>query len=61
MTEFFAMGGYAFYVWLSVALTAVVLLFNIIIPLVRHKRLLQELRRSLERDAGVLDARRSRL
>ncbi len=51
MTEFFAMGGYAFYVWLSVALTAVVLLFNIIIPLVRHKRLLQELRRSLERDA----------
>ena len=34
MQEFFAMGGYAFYVWTSYGLTLVVLLANIIIPVV---------------------------
>ena len=40
---FFAMGGYAFYVWTSYGLTLVVLLANIIIPIVQRKQLLRSL------------------
>jgi heme exporter protein D len=36
--EFFAMGGYAFYVWTSFGLTFVILLANIIIPIVHRKQ-----------------------
>ena len=35
---FFAMGGYAFYVWTSYGLTLIVLLANIIIPVVQRKQ-----------------------
>ncbi|MDD5275879.1 MAG: heme exporter protein CcmD [Methylovulum sp.] len=41
--EFFAMGGYAFYVWTSYGLTLIVLLANIILPIVQRKKLLREL------------------
>jgi len=44
-SEFFHMGGYAFYVWSSMALTFVVLLLNIVLPMQKHKTLLQQLRR----------------
>ncbi len=40
--EFFAMGGYAFYVWTSYAVTFIVLLANIIIPIVRRKQFLRQ-------------------
>jgi heme exporter protein D len=43
MQEFFAMGGYAFYVWTSYGLTLVVLLANIIIPVVQRRQLLRSL------------------
>jgi len=35
---FFAMGGYAFYVWTSFGLTLCVLLANIIIPVIQRKQ-----------------------
>jgi heme exporter protein D len=38
MQEFFAMGGYAFYVWPAYGLTLIVLLANIIIPVVQRKQ-----------------------
>jgi heme exporter protein D len=43
MQEFFAMGGYAFYVWTSYGLTLIVLLANIIIPVSQRKRFLRSL------------------
>jgi len=43
MQEFFAMGGYAFYVWTSYGLTLIVLLANIIIPVVQRRQLLRSL------------------
>ena len=43
MQEFFAMGGYAFYVWTSYGLTLIVLLANIIIPVLHRKQLLRSL------------------
>ncbi len=42
--EFFAMGGYGFYVWGSYVLAAVVLTLNVLIPLRRSKRVHQTLR-----------------
>ena len=41
--EFLLMGGYAAYVWSSYALAAVVLIWNIVQPLRRERRLLQTL------------------
>jgi heme exporter protein D len=41
--EFFAMGGYAAYVWTSYALAAVVLAWNVIQPLRREKQVLRAL------------------
>ena len=46
MQEFFAMGGYAFYVWTSYGLTLLVLLANVIIPVSQRK---QFFRQSLKR------------
>jgi heme exporter protein D len=46
LQEFFAMGGYAFYVWTSYVLTLLVLLANIIIPVWQRK---QFFRQSLKR------------
>jgi heme exporter protein D len=44
-SEFFSMGGYGFYVWTSYAFAALILIFNLYLPLRRHKsvhRLLRE-------------------
>ena len=38
LQDFFAMGGYAFYVWTSYGLTLIVLLANIIIPVLQRKQ-----------------------
>ncbi len=43
MSEFFNMGGYAFYVWLSYGLTAVVLIANIIIPKMNERKVKRDL------------------
>ncbi|MEY3807402.1 MAG: heme exporter protein CcmD [Pseudomonadota bacterium] len=43
LQEFFAMGGYAFYVWTSYGLTLIVLLANIIMPVLQRKQFLRSL------------------
>ncbi|MDH3693166.1 MAG: heme exporter protein CcmD [Gammaproteobacteria bacterium] len=43
MAEFFHMGGYAFYVWMSYGLAALILVLNIVIPTQQHKRLMTRL------------------
>lgn len=43
LEEFFAMGGYAFYVWTSYGITLVVLAANVIIPVLQRKALLRQL------------------
>lgn len=41
--SFLDMGGYALYVWTSYGITAAVLLFNLIAPIVQRKQLLRQL------------------
>ncbi len=43
MSEFFAMGGYAFYVWTSYGLTFVLMFIGVIKPLLANKRILRGL------------------
>ncbi len=43
-SEFFAMGGHAFYIWASYAATAVVLALNVLVPLRRRKTVHHALR-----------------
>ncbi len=49
MSDFFHMGGYAFYVWTSYALAAVLMLISWIQPRLREKRLLRDIARRLRR------------
>ncbi|BCX88881.1 heme exporter protein D [Methylomarinovum tepidoasis] len=50
--EFIHMGGYGAYVWSAYALTAVVLIWNLIVPLRRRREVLARLRRWYDQETG---------
>lgn len=50
MREFFAMGGYAIYVWPAYAVFFVVLAWDWIAPVLRRRQLLNELRGRVARE-----------
>jgi heme exporter protein D len=47
MQEFFAMGGYAFYVWGSFGVTAVLMILEVVLLRQRKQQLLRRLGRSI--------------
>ncbi|MDH3871215.1 MAG: heme exporter protein CcmD [Gammaproteobacteria bacterium] len=49
MSEFFHMGGYAFYVWTSYAIALVVLVLNVLVPMRNRHRLLAAIARRARR------------
>jgi len=49
MKEFFAMGGYAFYVWMSYGIALVVLIANLVSPLMQRRKLLADIARRQRR------------
>ena len=49
MKEFFAMGGYAFYVWTSYGLALVILLANLVAPVIQRRKLMADIARKLRR------------
>jgi heme exporter protein D len=49
LSEFFNMGGYAFYVWTSYGLALVVLLVNLVLPVRQRKKLLADFTRKARR------------
>ena len=48
--EFLHMGGYAFYVWTSYALAAVVLIANVLVAVLGGRRLRREIAAKLRRE-----------
>jgi heme exporter protein D len=40
--DFFAMGGYAFYVWMSYGITVIVLLVIVITPIVQRRQFMRQ-------------------
>ncbi len=53
MNDFFAMGGYAFYVWTSVALFVLMLVWDGLSPTLKMRRLLRELARREQREQAA--------
>jgi heme exporter protein D len=49
MREFFAMGGYAAYVWPSYALALIILIGNIIAPMQQRKKIVSDIARKIRR------------
>lgn len=49
-SEFFNMGGYAFFVWTSYALTFVVIVANIISPMIQRKKIIARIKRAIKRE-----------
>jgi len=50
-SEFFHMGGYAFFVWTSYGIAFAVLLANIILPIMQRKKTIARIRRAIKREA----------
>lgn len=53
LSEFFNMGGYAFYVWTSYALAGVILLANVLMPMLNARKQRRELIGKLRREGSV--------
>jgi len=47
LTEFLHMGGYAFYAWTAYAITTVVLVLNVVVPIRHAGAVKRRLRRAL--------------
>jgi len=51
--EFFDMGGYAFFVWTSYALTFVVIVMNSVSPIMQRKKIIARIKRAIKREAII--------
>lgn len=49
-SEFFDMGGYAFYVWTSYALFVIVIALNAISPVMQRKKIIARIKRTIKRE-----------
>ena len=49
-SEFFNMGGYAFYVWTSYGLTLIVIVANIVSPMMQRKKVISRIKRAIKRE-----------
>lgn len=52
MSNFFAMGGYGFYVWTSYAVFLISLLIDALAPVLRRRRVFASLRGRHRREVG---------
>lgn len=52
-SEFFHMGGYAFFVWTSYVLTLIVVLANIISPMLQRKKIIARIKRAVKRETLI--------
>ena len=52
MSEFFAMGGYGFYVWCSMGAVAVLMVLEPIVLSIKHRQLIKNIKRQNRRQAS---------
>lgn len=50
-SEFFDMGGYAFFVWTSYGLTLIVIVANIVSPIMQRKKVISRIKRAIKRES----------
>lgn len=58
LAEFFAMGGYGFYVWLSYGLTFLALLILVINSITKKNKILREVEKRLTREQRIKKAQK---
>lgn len=56
MIDFWAMGGYAYYVWTAFAITLIALFGVVVSYLLTRKKLLQEIRKNMAREQRIKKA-----
>lgn len=56
MSEFFAMGGYGFYVWSSMGMVLFLMLLEPIVLKIQHGRLIKNIQRQKRRQASRSNA-----
>lgn len=49
-SEFFHMGGYAFFVWTSYGITLIVVVANIVAPIMQRKKIIARIKRAVKRE-----------
>ena len=49
-SEFFAMGGYAFFVWTSYGITLLVIVLNIVMPVLHRRKVINRVKRAIRRE-----------
>ncbi len=49
-SEFFAMGGYAFFVWTSYGIALLVIVLNIVMPMIHRKKVISRVKRAIRRE-----------
>lgn len=49
LADFLAMGKHGFYVWSAYGITLIIVVFNLIVPLMKRRNLLLEIRRNENR------------
>ena len=49
-SEFFAMGGYAFFVWTSYGIAFLVIVLNIVMPMLHRKKVISRVKRAIRRE-----------
>ncbi|WP_029687400.1 heme exporter protein CcmD [Tatumella saanichensis] len=59
-SDFFQMGGYAFYVWLAVSITLVALVCLIVHTLVQRQTLLKQIRQRESRERRIRAAKQQK-
>lgn len=57
LSEFIAMGGYGFFVWLSYGACAVIMLGMLFASKRAHKNILKEVKAQIEREARIKNAK----
>lgn len=49
-SEFFHMGGYAFFVWTSYGVSLIVIVANIVAPVMQRKKIISRIKRAIKRE-----------
>jgi heme exporter protein D len=52
-SQFFDMGGYAFYVWWSYGIFFAVIIANIVLPITRRRQVIARVRRAIRRETAL--------
>ncbi|WP_421866662.1 heme exporter protein CcmD [Motiliproteus sp.] len=54
-SDFLAMGGHGFYVWLAYGIAVAIIVYNVVSPLLRKKQFIEQHKRRLKREQRLAE------